>query len=81
MPDNAKDKSEIDVKFDSNALLVEMENATLNRFLVYMQPNQKEKERTRRLLQALNKRGVPTRIFAEALTEAGYADNEEEDNQ
>ena len=59
---------EYSINFD--ALISQLKNEAYNKMIERFTPDEKSKKDTLKLLRALNKRGVATETFVEALIEA-----------
>jgi hypothetical protein len=66
------DEKNIEYKVDVGELLKQAFNSSMNKMLIDAIPQSKEKDRKQfaKLLVALNKRGVSTQIFMEAILES-----------
>lgn len=64
----------MDYSINLDAILYTIKNEALNKIMCDFSPDQKTKEMTNKLLRALNKRGVETQTFIDALVEASTAE-------
>ena len=64
------DEKNIEYKVDVGELLKQAFNSSMNKMLIDAIPQSKEKKQFAKLLVALNKRGVSTQTFMEAILES-----------
>lgn len=64
------DEKNIEYKVNVDELLKQLFNGSMNKMLINAIPKEKDRKQFAKLLVALNKRGVSTQTFMEAILES-----------